>query len=151
MTSSTTAPYITVAGTAYALDQLNDRLRMLSSDLLRTVQEYQSVLANYRQSITLTSAYTGGLKNEVEKLDLPIAFAPQSDKPEIKIGDVRYDASDLPESVKAYVAELFRVNEQKTGIEFRLRQLDAARNAYVDAIRKEIEDTKPEPMNPQPV
>ena len=28
---------------------------------------------NYRQSVTLTSTYSGGLKQEVEKAELPVA------------------------------------------------------------------------------
>jgi hypothetical protein len=141
-------PHITVDGTAYAIDQLNDRLRQLAGDLLRTVQEYRSLLSNYRQSLTLTNAYSGGLKQEVEKADLPVLFSSVSDseKPVIKI----YDASALPDSVKAYVAELVRANQQKTGLEFRLRQLDAARSAYVKAIQDEIGESNPSPMDPQP-
>ena len=72
-------PHITVDGTAYAIDQLNDRLRQLAGDLLRTVQEYRSLLSNYRQSLTLTNAYSGGLKQEVEKADLPVLFSSVSD------------------------------------------------------------------------
>lgn len=147
-----TVPHITVDGTAYAIDQLNDRLRLLAGDLLRTVQEYRSLLANYRQSLTLTNAYSGGLKQEVEKAELPVVFSASSDseKPVIKIDEVSYDASELPDSVKAYVAELVRANQQKTGLEFRLRQLDAARSAYVKAIQDEISESNPAPMDPQP-
>ena len=148
-----TEPSISVAGTAYAIDSLSDRARQLSSDLLRTVQEYRGLIANYRQSLTLTNTYSGGLKQEVEKAELPVAIDnPYSDeeKPIIKIGDISYEASDLPDSVKAYVAELVRANQQKSALEFRLRQLDAARIAYVKAIQDEIAETKPVPMDPQP-
>ena len=148
-----TAPFLTVEGTSYALDSLSDRARLLASDLLRTVQEYRALMANYRQSVTLTNTYSGGLKQEVEKAELPVAINnPYDDeeKPTLKIGDVSYEASDLPDSVKAYVAELVRANNQKTQLEFRLRQLDAARGAYVKAITDEIAETKPEPMDPQP-
>ena len=147
-----TSPHITVGGTAYAIDQLNDRLRLLTGDLVRTAQEYSSLTASYRQSLTLTNAYSGGLKDEVEKADLPVVFSQSGDSetPLIKIDDISYDASDLPESVKAYVAELMRANQQKTGLEFRLRQLDAARNAYVKAIQDEIAESKPTPMTPPP-
>lgn len=148
-----TEPYITVEGTSYAIDSLSDRARLLSTDLIRTVQEYRALITNYRQSVTLTSTYSGGLKQEVEKAELPVAIDnPYTDeeKPTIKIGDVSYEATDLPDSVKAYVAELVRANNQKTQLEFRLRQLDAARGAYVKAIQEEIAETKPEPMDPQP-
>ena len=148
-----TAPYITVEGTSYAVDALSDRARLLASDLLRTVQEYRALIANYRQSLTLTNTYSGGLKQEVEKAELPVAINnpySEEDKPTIKIGDVSYEANDLPDSVKDYVAELVRANKQKTQLEFRLRQLDAARGAYVKAIQDEIAETKPAPMDPQP-
>lgn len=148
-----TAPYLTVEGTSYLIDQLNDRSRLLASDLVRTVQEYRALIASYRQSLTLTNAYSGGLKDEVEKAELPVAIDnPYADeaKPTITIGDVSYEANDLPDSVKAYVTELLRANKQKTSLEFRLRQLDAARSAYVKAIQDEIAESKPEPMDPQP-
>ena len=93
------------------------------------------------------------MKDEVEKAELPVAIDnPYSDeeKPTITIGEVSYEANDLPDSVKAYVTELLRANKQKTGLEYRLRQLDAARSAYVKAIQDDIEETKPEPMDPQP-
>ena len=148
-----TAPYITCEGTAYAIDALSERARLLAKDLLRTVQEYRALIANYRQSLTLTNTYSGGLKEEVEKAELPVAINnpySEEEKPTIKIGDVSYEANDLPDSVKAYVTELLRANNQKTQLEFRLRQLDAARVAYVKAIQDEIAETKPEPMDPQP-
>ena len=146
-----TTPHITVDGTAYAIDDLNDRLRLLAGDLLRTVQEYRGLIANYRQALTLTGAYTGGLKKEVESAELPVLFNTyESEKPVIKIDEVSYDASELPDSVKAYVAEIVRANQQKTALEFRLRQLDAARSAYIKAIQDEIAESKPSAMDPQP-
>ena len=149
--SVVTVPYITVEGTSYAIEDLNGRLRMLAGDLLRTVQEYRALIANYRQSLTLTNAYSGGLKKEVESSDLPVVFNTyESEKPVIKIDEVSYDASELPDSVKAYVTELVRANKQKTGIEFRLRQLDAARSAYIKAIQDEIAESSPAAMDPQP-
>ena len=69
-----TEPYITVEGTSYAIDSLSDRARLLSTDLIRTVQEYRALITNYRQSVTLTSTYSGGLKQEVEKAELPVAI-----------------------------------------------------------------------------
>jgi len=150
--TNNTIPHITVDGTAYAVESLNERLRLLTADLLRTAQEYQDLLSSYRQSLTLTGAYSGGLKSEVEKADLPVVFSAvgDSDRPIIKIDEVSYDATDLPDSAKAYVAELMRANQQKTSLEFRLRQLDAARGAYVKAMQAELAESKPEPMDPQP-
>jgi hypothetical protein len=110
------APYIALEGTAYAIEALSDRARLLSGDLIRTVQEYRTLLSNYRQSLTLTNTYTGGLKQEVEKAELPVMLHPDSTKPVIKIGDVSYEAGDLPESVKNYVSELVRANTQKNWV-----------------------------------
>lgn len=147
-----TAPFVTVSGTSYELSELSDRCKMLISDLVRTAKEYQALFANYRQSLTLTSVYSDGLKNEVEKADLPLVFdyAVDSDTPLIKINDKSYDASDLPNEVKAYVSELLKANVQKTSVEYRLRQLDAARSAFNKAINDEILSTQPTPMDPQP-
>lgn len=146
------APYLTVAGTSYEISALNDRSRMLTGDLFRTVQEYEGVLASYKQSLTLTNTYSGGLKSEIEKADVPqvFSYAVDSDAPVIKINDNSYDASDLPEEVKAYVGELVRANQQKNNLEFRLRQLDAARTAFITAIQSEISESQPVPMDPQP-
>ncbi len=147
-----TAPYLTVSGISYELSSLSDRAKMLSTDLFRTVQEYQGVLAGYRQSLTLTSTYSGGLKAEVEKADLPqvFSYAVDSDAPTIKIDETTYDAKELPDEVKGYVSELVRANKTKTDLEFRLRQLDAARTAYIRAIQDEIKESQPAPMDPQP-
>jgi hypothetical protein len=101
----------------------------------------------------LTTTYSGGLKQEVEKAELPVHLNDpysETDKPLITIDNVSYEADDLPDSVKAYVADLVRANKQKTGLEFRLRQLDAARSAYVKAIQDEIVEINPAPMDPQP-
>jgi hypothetical protein len=144
--------YITVSGTSYEISALTDRCKMLTSDLVRTVKEYQALLANYRQSLTLTSAYSGGLKSEVEKADLPqvFSYAVSSDAPVIRIDDKSYDATVLPDEVKAYVTELLRANKQKSSIEFRLRQLDAARTSYTNSLETEIKESQPSPMDPQP-
>lgn len=145
--------FITVSGISYEYSVLGDRCKMLAGDLVRTVQEYQALLSNYRQSLTLTNAYSGGLKSEIEKSDIPqvFSYAVDADKPVIKIDEKTYDASNLTDEVKAYVTELVRANSQKSSIEFRLRQLDAARTAYTKAIQAEIEESQPSPMDPQPV
>ena len=146
------APFVTVAGTSYEVSVLNDRCKLLISDLIRTAQEYQALFGNYRQSLTLTSVYSDGLKNQVEKSELPQVFeyAVDTETPIIKIDDKSYDASNLPDEVKAYVSQLVTANKQKTSVEFRLRQLDAARSALNKAIQDEIENSQPSPMDPQP-
>ena len=87
--------------------------------------EYKELLRSYNQSLTLTNTYASGLKDEVEKVGLPESS--KEDAPSITIADKKYDGSDLPDSVKAYVSELVRANQNKTSLEYRLRQLDAAR------------------------
>ena len=147
-----TTPHVTVKGTSYAIDQLSDRARLLSSDLVRTIQEYRSLYASYSQSLTLTDTYSGGLKEEVQKAQLPVAIGSDNDpeKAFIKIDGVSYDATEMPDTVKAYVANLVRATKQRTGLEFRLRQIDAARVAYVNELQDEILKSKPVPMDPQP-
>jgi hypothetical protein len=147
-----TNSFITVSGTSYELSELSDRCRLLTSDLVRTVQEYQALLASYRQSLTLTNVYSDGLKDQVEKAELPqvFSYAVDTETPIIKIDDKSYDASNLPDEVKAYVSELVSANKQKTSVEYRLRQLDAARSAFNTAIQAEIEKSQPTPMDPQP-
>jgi hypothetical protein len=146
----TTTPYITISGTSYDLESLNDRCKLLAGDLVRTVQEYQAIMASYRQSLTLTNTYSGGLKDQIEKAELPQVFPYDDEKPTIKVNDLTYDASEMPDEVKAYVAELVRANSQKTTLEFRLRQLDAARTAFIKAIQDEIAESQAAPMDPQP-
>lgn len=149
--SEATSPHITASGISYLIENLNDRTKMLVGDLIRTVQEYRELMKGYGQSVTLNAAYSSGLKDEIEKAELPVLYHPVSgDKPQIKIDDVNYDASEIPDSVKATVSGLLRANEQKTGLEYRLRQLDAARNFYISEIQKEIDESKPEAMDPQP-
>jgi hypothetical protein len=114
------------------------------------VQEYQAIMASYRQSLTLTNTYSGGLKDQIEKAELPQVFPYDDEKPTIKVNDLTYDASEMPDEVKAYVAELVRANSQKTTLEFRLRQLDAARTAFIKAIQDEIAESQAAPMDPQP-
>ena len=86
--------------------------------------EYKELLRSYNQSLTLTNTYASGLKTEVKRLG---CWVFNEDSPSITIADKKYDGSDLPDTVKAYVSELIRANQNKTNIEFRLRQLDAAR------------------------
>jgi hypothetical protein len=124
---------------------------MLAGDLIRTVTEYQTLMANYRQSVTLTTSYSAGLKQEVENSNVPTLYsAEDSDTPVIKINDTNYDASNLPAEIQHYVSELVRANSQKSNLEYRLRQLDAARVSFTKAIQDEVNDSKPAPMDPQP-
>ena len=143
-TETVEAPSITVNDKKFLVDQLNDRSKSLLGDLTRTVMEYKELLRSYNQSLTLTNTYASGLKNEVEKVDLPESTVEGA--PTITIADKSYDGSDLPDSVKAYINELVRANKNKSGLEFRLRQLDAARITYINSLENEINESEITPV-----
>ena len=147
---ATSVPHITMDGTAYSIEGLPERTKLLLSDMVRTVQEYNALLANYRQSLTLTTSYTNSLKEEVEKAKLPIDLSKDKEKPTITIDDNRYDASKAPDLVKQYINDLANSNKQKNNLEFRLRQLDAAKGAYHSAIKQDIDSSEVAPMDPPP-
>ena len=132
-------PSITIEENKYLIEDLSDRSKLFVSDLYRTSMEYNELYRTYNQTLTLTSTYSSGLKAEVEKVGLP-EKSDESDS-SITIDDKSYDGSDLPDSVKAYISELVRVNNNKSTIEFRLRQLDAARNTYISSIKEDIVNT----------
>jgi len=138
-TETTVAPSITINDQKYLMEDLNDKAKNFVNDLTRTVMEYKELLRSYNQSLTLTNTYASGLKTEVEKVGLP---EPQNDdSPTITIADKTYDGSDLPDTVKAYVSELVRANKNKSNIEYRLRQLDAARITFINCLKAEVEDS----------
>ena len=130
-------PSVTVNDKKFLIEDLNDKSKMVLNDLSRTVMEYKELLRSYNQSLTLTNTYASGLKSEVEKVGLP--ESPEEGTPTIKIADKTYDGSDLPDTVKAYVSELLRANQNKTSLEYRLRQLDAARITFINSLKSEIE------------
>ena len=101
--------------------------------------EYKELLRSYNQSLTLTNTYVSGLKSEVEKVGL--AESSKDDSPSITIEDKTYDGSDLPDTVKAYVSELIRANQNKTNLEYRLRQLDAARITFINSLKSAVEES----------
>ena len=131
-----TPPTITIDDAKYLIDDLSDRSRLLVSDLYRTSMEYNELVRSYNQTLTLTNTYASGLAGEVKKADLPETN--EDSQSSITIDDKSYDGSDLPDTVKAYIDELVRANNNKSGLEFRLRQLDAARTAYISSLKEEI-------------
>ena len=138
--TETTAPAsVTINDKKYLVEDLNDKSKLFLSDLTRTVMEYKELLRTYNQSLTLTNTYASGLKTEVEKVGLPRPS--NEDAPTITIADKAYDGSDLPDTVKAYVNELLRANQNKTNLEFRLRQLDASRITFINLLKTEIEES----------
>ena len=136
-TETTAPPSVTINEQKFLIENLNDKSKMYLNDLSRTVMEYKELLRSYNQSLTLTNTYASGLKSEVEKVGLP---EPSEDgAPTITIADKTYDGSDLPDSVKAYVSELVRANNNKNVLEYRLRQLDAARITFINSLKEEVE------------
>ena len=138
-TETTVAPSVTINDQKYLISELDDKSKSLLNDLTRTVMEYKELLRSYNQSLTLTNTYISGLKTEVEKTGLPESS--EEDAPSITIEDKKYDGSDLPDSVKAYVSELLRANQNKTNIEYRLRQLDAARITFINTLQASVEES----------
>jgi len=138
-TENTALPSVTINDKKYLVEDLNDKSKLFLNDLTRTVMEYKELLRSYNQSLTLTNTYASGLKTEVEKVGLPESS--NEDSPSITIADKTYDGSDLPESVSAYVAELLRANQNKTNLEFRLRQLDASRITFINLLKAEIDES----------
>ena len=136
-TETPVAPSVTINDNTYLISDLDDKSKSLLNDLTRTVMEYKELLRSYNQSLTLTNTYASGLKTEVEKTGLPESS--NEDSPSITIADKKYDGSDLPDTVKAYVSELVRANQNKTNIEFRLRQLDAARITFINTLKEAVE------------
>ena len=138
-TENTAPPSVTINDKKYLVEDLNDKSKLFLNDLTRTVMEYKELLRSYNQSLTLTNTYASGLKTEVEKVGLPESS--NEDSPSITIADKTYDGSDLPDTVKAYVSELLRANQNKTNLEYRLRQLDASRITFINSLKSEVEDS----------
>tara|TARA_Y100000991_G_scaffold167528_1_gene129324 strand:+ start:1060 stop:1509 length:450 start_codon:yes stop_codon:yes gene_type:complete len=138
-TETSAPPSVTINDNKYLVDDLNDKSKLFLNDLTRTVMEYKELLRSYNQSLTLTNTYASGLKTEVEKIGLPESS--NEDSPSIKIADKTYDGSDLPDTVKAYVSELVRANQNKTNLEYRLRQLDASRITFINSLKAEVEES----------
>ena len=138
--SETSAPpSVTINDKKYLVEDLNDKSKLFLSDLTRSVMEYKELLRSYNQSLTLTNTYASGLKTEVEKVGLQESS--NEDSPSITIADKTYDGSDLPDTVKAYVGELVRANQNKTNLEYRLRQLDASRITFINSLKAEVEES----------
>ena len=138
-TETSAPPSVTINDKKYLVEDLNDKSKLFLNDLTRTVMEYKELLRTYNQSLTLTNTYASGLKTEVEKVGLPEST--NEDSPSITIADKTYDGSDLPDTVKAYVSELVRANQNKTNLEYRLRQLDASRITFINSLKAEVEES----------
>ena len=143
-TETSAPPSVTINDKKYLVEDLNDKSKLFLNDLTRTVMEYKELLRTYNQSLTLTNTYASGLKTEVEKVGLQESS--NEDSPSITIADKTYDGSDLPDTVKAYVSELVRANQNKTNLEYRLRQLDASRITFINSLKAEVEESGISPV-----
>ena len=132
---------------------MSDAAKTHTSDLLKLFRNIE-LFKSYKQNLTVTGAYSLNL-NKLSKNDLPVVYISGNEigDPErstIKVDDTVYDATDLPDAVKVSLQELIQTSNQRSVIEYRLRQLDAARTAFITALQSEIESTSPKPMDPQP-
>jgi len=153
-TSEQTPPVLSLDGLAYAFDALSERTQLLSVDYVRTDQEWQALQHRYRQFVAMEATVVNHLKEEVEKSDMQPVWTSgspnESEQPLLTIDDRSYDVTTIPDNVRLYVEDLVHNNQERTQLEFRLRQLDAARTAYLAAIRDELESSGALPLDPQP-
>jgi len=143
-------PVLTLDGTNYDFGSLSERAKMLSSDFVRTEQEWSALQHRYRQFVAMEATVVNHLRQEVEKADLePVITEGElesAETPLLRIDDKSYDANQIPESVRVYVEDLVRNNQERSQLEFRLRQLDAARTAYLSLLRDELQATDAQPL-----
>ena len=143
-TENSNPPVLTLDDTKYSFNDLDDSTKSLCNDLFRTVAEYNELMKSYNQTLDLTNTYASGLKDEVEKVGLPMAE--ESSPGTLTIEDNIYDGTDMPDSVKSFVSNLVRANQGKTNLEYRLRQLDAARATFISLVKAEIEASDLSPI-----
>lgn len=145
---------LTLDGMAYAFESLNERAQMLGVDCVRTDQEWYALQHRYRQFVAMQATVVSHLKQEVESSDMQPVWTSgnpnDSDQPLLTIDDKSYDASEIPDNVRLYVEDLMRNNQERDQLEFRLRQLDAARTTYLAELRDELESSGAQPLDPQP-
>jgi hypothetical protein len=147
------SPTLTVDGVVYAYEELGELAQMLSSDYIRTEQDWQELQHRLRQFVAMESTMVDILKREVEQAGLePVVSgseAGSSDQPLLTIDSQSYDATTLPERVQMHVDDLIRNNQERSQLEYRLRQLDAARLGYLSRIRDELSSSGAERLDPQ--
>ena len=136
MSTDVKQDYLTIDKKNYAISDLSDVAKNFAQDLFRTVAEYNELYRSYNNNATLINSHAANLKEEVLRVKLPIAEEESSSN--IVIENIRYEGTNLPDSVKVFVRDLLRSNADKVNIEFRLRQLDAARLLFTSVLEKEI-------------
>jgi len=145
------AAVLTIDDKKYDFKSLSKRAQELSLDYLRTDQEWNELLYRYRQFVAMQETVTNQLKQEVSSSGMePIwteGIPVDSERPLLTIDDKSYDTTQAPEHILVYVQDLLRNNQERSQLEFRLRQLDAARIAYLAAIRQELPGENPMPIS----
>ena len=109
-TKTPVVPSVTINDKKYLISDLDEKSKLLLNDPTMTVMEYKELLRNYNQSLTLQIHTLQDLKRKLKKL---ICCTFNEDSPSITIADKKYDGSNLPETVKAYVSELLRATKTK--------------------------------------
>ena len=165
---------LTVDGQSYPFTQLSERAQGLSLDYVRTDQEWSQLQHRYRQFLAMETTVVNSLKAEVERSGMeplasgttpspdagddpggpaePAAMAQPAgrpgaeERPRLSIDGLSYDASALPSAVQLVVDDLIRNTEERRELEFRLRQLDAARITYLQEIRQELAMSTTQPL-----
>ena len=136
MSTDVKQDYLTINKKNYAINDLSDVAKNFAQDLFRTVAEYNELYRSFKNNATLINSHASNLKDEVLRVKLPIAEEESSTN--IVIENIKYEGKNLPDSVKVFVRDLLRANADKINIEFRLRQLDAARLLFTSVLEKEI-------------
>ena len=109
----------------------------MSADSWDVVSSWES----FESSEEFLSSWFSESDDWFESVSSASVESSDEESPSIKIADKSYDGSDLPDTVKAYVSELLRANQNKTNIEYRLRQLDAARITFINTLKSAVEDS----------
>ena len=142
---------LTVDGVAYAYEGLSELTQLLSADYIRTEHDWQELQHRLRQFVAMESTMVDMLKQGVEQAGLePVSTgseASSSDQPLLTIDGQSYDATTLPDRVQMHVDDLIRNNKERSELEYRLRQLDAARLGYLSRIRDELSSSGAERLD----
>lgn len=139
------APTLLVDDKAYAFDALSDRAKLLSGDFVRTNQEWTELHHRYRQFLAMETTVVNQLKEELDRSGLqphdPSSSDDDSPPALLTIDATAYAIDQIPDSVRLYVDDLVRANQERSLLEFRLRQLDAARSAFQSALGQELDSS----------
>ena len=135
-------PTLLIDDKAYAYGALSDRAKVLSNDFVRTHQEWTDLQHRYRQFLAMETTVVNQLKDEVDRAGLrphePVTSGDLVQQALLTIDATAYAIEQIPDQARLYVNDLLRTHQERGQLEFRLRQLDAARAAYQGALRDEL-------------